>query len=142
MTRTGSWCTTTAGGIAPETGCALNGSGWGSEEVLKYLGRVDFQVKIRGYRVELAEIEHLTRALPGINQVAAVPVRYRDMVELALFYAGSALTPQDLIVALARSLPDYMVPRWAWRLDDMPLNANQKVDRRALADIATAQVSS
>jgi hypothetical protein len=34
-----------------------------------------------------------------------------------------------------------MVPRWAWRLDDMPLNANRKVDRRALADMATAQVS-
>jgi acyl-CoA synthetase (AMP-forming)/AMP-acid ligase II len=46
-----------------------------------------------------------------------------------------------VIVALARSLPDYMVPRWAWRLDDMPLNANQKVDRRVLADMATAQVS-
>ena len=110
-------------------------------DVLKYLGRIDFQVKIRGYRVELAEVEHTARALPGINQVAAVPVRYRGIVELAMFYAGSALTPQDVIVALAKSLPDYMVPRWAWRLDDIPLNANQKVDRRALADIATAQVS-
>ena len=113
----------------------------GRRGVLKYLGRVDFQVKIRGYRVELAEIEHAARALPGIRQVAAVPVRYRGIVELAMFYAGSALTPEDLIVALAQSLPDYMVPRWAWRLDDMPLNANQKVDRRALADMATAQVS-
>jgi amino acid adenylation domain-containing protein len=110
-------------------------------DVLKYLGRIDFQVKIRGYRVELAEIEDTARALPGINQVAAVPVRYRGIVELAMFYAGSALTPQDVIVALAKSLPDYMVPRWAWRLDDMPLNANRKVDRRALADMATAQVS-
>ena len=108
---------------------------------MQYLGRADFQVKIRGYRVELAEIEHAARALPGINQVAAVPVRYRDIVELAMFYAGSTLTPKDVIVALAQSLPDYMVPRWAWRLDDLPLNANQKVNRRALADMATAQVS-
>ena len=119
-------------------GASQTGGGGG---VLQYLGRVDFQVKIRGYRVELAEIEHAARALPGINQVAAVPVRYRDIVELAIFYAGSALTPEDLIVALAKSLPDYMVPRWAWRLDDMPLSANQKVDRRVLADMATAQVS-
>jgi amino acid adenylation domain-containing protein len=109
--------------------------------VLQYLGRVDFQVKIRGYRVELAEIEHAARALPGIQQVAAVPVRCQGIVELAMFYAGSALAPEDVIVALARALPDYMVPRWAWRIDDMPLNANQKVDRRALADMATAQVS-
>jgi acyl-CoA synthetase (AMP-forming)/AMP-acid ligase II len=113
----------------------------GSDGVLKYLGRVDFQVKIRGYRIELPEVEHAARALPGISQVAAVPVRYRDIVELALFYVGSALTPQDLIVALAKSLPDYMVPRWAWRLDDMPLNTSRKVDRRTLADMATAQVT-
>ena len=109
--------------------------------VLRYLGRVDHQVKIRGYRVELAEIEHTARALPGIYQVAAVPVRYKGIVELAMFYAGSALRPEEVIVALGRALPDYMVPRWAWRLDDMPLNANRKVDRRALTDMATAQVS-
>jgi acyl-CoA synthetase (AMP-forming)/AMP-acid ligase II len=113
----------------------------GDSGVLKYLGRIDFQVKIRGYRVELAEIEHTARALPGITQVAAVPVRYRDNVELAMFYAGSAPTPHDVILALAKSLPDYMVPRLAWRLDDMPLNANQKVDRRVLADMATTQVA-
>jgi amino acid adenylation domain-containing protein len=113
----------------------------GSDGVLKYLGRVDFQVKIRGYRVELAEIEHAARALPAISQVAAVPVRYRDVVELAIFYVGSTVTPEDLIVALSKSLPDYMVPRWAWRLDDMPLNPNLKVDRRALGDMATSQVS-
>jgi non-ribosomal peptide synthetase component F len=113
----------------------------GSSEALKYLGRIDFQVKIRGYRIELAEIEHAARALPGISQVAAVPVRHRDIVELALFYVGSALAPEDLIVALAKSLPDYMVPRWAWRLDDMPLNTSRKVDRRTLADMATTQVT-
>ena len=113
----------------------------GGSGVLQYLGRVDHQVKIRGYRIELAEIEHATRALPGIHQVAAVPVRHKGIVELAMFYAGSSLTPEDVIVALGQSLPDYMVPRWAWRLDDMPLNANRKVDRRALADMATAQVS-
>jgi amino acid adenylation domain-containing protein len=112
-----------------------------SDGVLKYLGRVDHQVKIRGYRVELAEIEQATRALPGIQQVATVPVRYMGIVELAMFYTGSGRTAEDVTVALARSLPDYMVPRWVWRVDDLPLNANQKVDRRALADMATAQVS-
>ncbi len=111
------------------------------EGVLQYLGRVDHQVKIRGYRVELAEIEHTVWALPGVRQVAVVPVRDRDLVELALFYAGSELEPGDATVLLARSLPDYMVPRWAWRLDDLPLNANGKVDRPALVEMATAEVS-
>ena len=120
-------------GVAGQTG--------GAGEALQYLGRVDHQVKIRGYRVELAEIEHAARALPGVRQVVAVPVRHRGIVELALFYTGSRLTPEDATVALAQSLPDYMVPRWAWRLDDLPLNANKKVDRPVLADMATAEVS-
>ena len=109
--------------------------------VLQYLGRVDQQVKVRGYRVELAEIEHAARALPGVRQVVAVPVRHRGILELAMFYTGSQLAPGAATVALARSLPDYMVPRWAWRLDDLPLNANQKVDRPVLADMAAAEVS-
>jgi hypothetical protein len=33
------------------------------------------------------------------------------------------------------------VPRWAWRLDDLPLNANRKVDRPALADMAAVEVT-
>lgn len=121
------------GGAAGEAG--------DSPPVLQYLGRVDHQVKVRGYRIELAEIESAARALPGIRQVAAVPVRHRDVVELALFYTGSDLQPADITVALARSLPDYMVPRWAWRLDDLPLNANRKVDRPALADMAAVEVT-
>lgn len=115
--------------------------GPGGAGVLQYLGRTDHQVKIRGYRVELPEIEHAVRSLPGIQDVVAVPVRYMGILELALFYSGSQLAPADMIVALARSLPDYMVPRWAWRLDELPLNANQKVDRRALADMAATQAA-
>lgn len=130
--RTGDRVRLDAGG-AGKTGDA--------ETVLQYLARVDHQVKIRGYRVELPEIEHAARALPGVRQVAAVPVRYKGVVELALFYTGSHLEPADVTIALAQSLPDYMVPRWAWRLDDLPLNANKKVDRPVLANMASAEVS-
>jgi amino acid adenylation domain-containing protein len=110
-------------------------------DVLQYLGRVDYQVKVRGYRVELPEIEHAARSLPGIQQVVAVAVPHRGTVELAMFYTGSGIAPADVTVALARSLPDYMVPRWVWRLDDLPLNANQKVDRPVLANLAATEVS-
>ena len=113
----------------------------GAGGVLHYLGRIDHQVKIRGYRVELAEIEHAARSLPGVQDVVAVAVRYMDILELALFYSGAQLDPADMIVALAQRLPDYMVPRWAWRVDELPLNVNKKVDRRALADMAATQVT-
>lgn len=110
--------------------------------VLKYLGRVDHQVKIRGYRIELAEIERAVRALPGVQQAVAVPVRHRDVAELGLFYTGdSELDAVDASLALARSLPDYMLPRWFWRMDELPLNPNRKVDRPVLAGMAAAKVS-
>ena len=110
--------------------------------VLKYLGRLDHQVKVGGFRVELAEIEQAARALPGVHQAVAVPVSARDVTELALFYTGERdLDGVEASLALARSLPDYMLPRWFWRLDELPLNANRKVDRPALADVAATRVS-
>ena len=44
-------------------------------------------------------------------------------------------------MALTRSLPDYMLPRWFWRVNDLPLNANGKIDRPTLAEMAAAKVA-
>ncbi|HEY6312450.1 MAG TPA: AMP-binding protein [Streptosporangiaceae bacterium] len=110
-------------------------------EVLHFLGRTDHQIKVRGYFVQLTEIEHAARVLPGVSQAVAVPVRHDGIMELGLFYTGSLLERSDTIATLAQSLPDYMVPRWVWHLEDLPLNANQKVNRPALTEMAAAKVS-
>ena len=48
--------------------------------------------------------------------------------------AGDAFAvARSLKAELARSLPAYMVPRQVRILDGMPLNANGKADRKALA---------
>ena len=62
-------------------------------------------------------------------------------MELGLFYTGSRLESGSAIAKLSQSLPDYMVPRWTWHLEKLPLNANQKVNRSALADLAAMKVS-
>ncbi|MGZ3145669.1 amino acid adenylation domain-containing protein [Lentzea chajnantorensis] len=95
---------------------------------LDFLGRADHQVKIRGYRVELGEIEVALSSLPGVRE-AVVVVRDDRLVAYVVGADGTDLRP-----ALARNLPDYMVPSAFVPLDAIPLTANGKLDRRALPD--------
>jgi amino acid adenylation domain-containing protein len=102
---------------------------------LRYLGRVDHQVKIRGYRVELQEIEGVLREACCTEQVAAVPwpVANGNAGGIVAFVAG--VEHLDVASVLGRcrvSLPDYMIPRKVFHLNEMPLNANGKMDRKEL----------
>ncbi|HVR98675.1 MAG TPA: amino acid adenylation domain-containing protein, partial [Thermoanaerobaculia bacterium] len=111
---------------------------------LEFLGRIDQQVKIRGYRVEPGEVEAALRRHPEVRE-AAVVVRQGGEPALAAFVVARN-TPDGAAPAVLRGwlrerLPDAMVPsEWAL-LDALPLNANGKVDRRALAEHVTAPVS-
>ncbi|MEU8891560.1 amino acid adenylation domain-containing protein [Streptomyces sp. NPDC048442] len=108
---------------------------WTAEGLLDCLGRTDDQVKIRGYRVELTEIESRLSQLPGVRD-AVVLLRPRAAEEpllCAYFTAKAPVEAAQLREALARDLPDYMVPSAFLRLDEMPRNLNHKIDRAALA---------
>jgi acyl-coenzyme A synthetase/AMP-(fatty) acid ligase len=102
---------------------------------IHHLGRVDNQLKILGNRIELDEIEVRVRELSGLQLVAALPWPTREGVHhgLVVFLAGQPRTPDARVMAgLAEKLPAYMLPsRLIW-LDELPLNQNGKIDRRAL----------
>lgn len=120
--------------------------------LLRCEGRLDSLVKLNGFRIELSEVEGALEAVACVRQAAVVPVLRRGRVSsLAAFAvvdrslaAGLAPEPEggaptDFALAralkaeLARTLPAYMVPRQLRILDEMPLNANGKTDRKALA---------
>ncbi|MFF3495277.1 amino acid adenylation domain-containing protein [Streptomyces sp. NPDC002795] len=109
---------------------------------LVHLGRLDHQLKIRGYRVELGEIESALLDLPGIAEavVLAVP-GHGDDVELVAACTGSVPDTAALLERLGTRLPAYMVPGSVTVLDGLPLNANGKVDRKALTNRLTAWVT-
>jgi amino acid adenylation domain-containing protein len=107
------------------------------------VGRADTQIKSRGYRIELGEIEAVLHTIGTLEDSAVVAVESAgiDGLAIACGYApraGVALEPADLRALLAARLPAYMLPaRWR-RFDRLPLNANGKVDRKALKEIFAA----
>ncbi|CAN2536696.1 Linear+gramicidin+synthase+subunit+D [Methylocapsa aurea] len=103
---------------------------------IEFLGRIDHQVKIRGFRIELGEIEAALTRLSQLRE--AVVIASEDgrgdkrLVAYVVAAEGAALEIAELRGALARELPDYMIPAAFVALDALPLTPNGKIDRRAL----------
>ena len=102
---------------------------------LAFLQRKDTQVMIWGKRVETTEVESVLCKCPEIEK--AVVKAYTD--EQRLSYLVAYIVTKEPQAALstikkemARFLPPYMIPEFFLRLRDLPLNANGKVDARAL----------
>lgn len=109
--------------------------------LLHCAGRLDSLVKLNGFRIELGEVEGALEEAAGVRHAVVVPAtRAGRVTSLCAFVVADREPDQTsftlgraLKAELARSLPAYMVPRQIRVLDEMPLNANGKADRKALA---------
>jgi acyl carrier protein len=103
-----------------------------------YLGRKDFQLKIRGNRVDPAEVESHLIKLPEVKDaVVATKISSRGDGQLAAYiipHGRPYPTHSYLRRRLGESLPEYMIPTRFILMESFPLNANLKVDRKALPD--------
>nr|AKC91856.1 nonribosomal peptide synthetase [Streptomyces muensis] len=118
---------------------------WNTSGELEFVGRADDQVKIRGFRIELGEIETTAAEHPAVAQAAAT-VHEDDTrgKQLALYVVPTGITSGDVPASggvvdagtvreyLRTKLPDYMVPAAVVVLEQLPLTASGKLDRRAL----------
>ncbi|MEI4533137.1 non-ribosomal peptide synthetase [Pseudomonas aeruginosa] len=110
---------------------------------VEYLGRADQQIKIRGFRIEIGEIESQLLAHPYVAEAAVVAQDGVGGPLLAAYLVGrDAMRGEDLLAELrtwlAGRLPAYMQPT-AWQvLSSLPLNANGKLDRKALPKVDAA----
>ena len=103
---------------------------------LEFLGRTDFQIKLRGIRIELGDIEATLRQAPGVSEGVVMARELarseKSLVAYVVLDQTQNPTLKDIRRFLQAKLPDYMVPAAFVVLEAMPLNPNQKVDRRAL----------
>ena len=96
---------------------------------LYFAGRRDFQVKYMGHRIELEEIDKNITNIPGIIRSTTLFILEKE--KLVCFYVGT-MEKKELYSNLKKDLPLFMVPTKYYKLDNMPLTKNGKVDRGEL----------
>jgi len=109
---------------------------WLDDGNIEFLNRIDFQVKIRGFRIELGEIETQLLKHPEIKEAVILALGEGNEKHLCAYLvakAGQTLETQTLRDFLSRTLPNYMMPPHFIFLEQMPLNINGKIDRKALS---------
>jgi amino acid adenylation domain-containing protein len=110
----------------------------GGDGCIYYLGRRDHQVKINGYRVELQEIDLVLREAADTDLAVAIPWPVEGANAAGIVAVLWGENPSDetgIIARCQQKLPKYMVPTRIYRLQDVPLNANGKIDRRKIAEL-------
>ncbi|MCK4761710.1 MAG: amino acid adenylation domain-containing protein, partial [Candidatus Aminicenantes bacterium] len=119
---------------------------WLADGTVEFLGRFDDQVKIRGFRIEPGEIENRLLEHEGVNEAVVIDRQSAAGEKyLCAYVVGEALPTSPgtedqgaaagkLREYLAERLPDYMVPAYFIKIEHVPLNANGKVDRKALPE--------
>ena len=115
---------------------------WLPDGNIEFLGREDTQVKVQGHRIELGEIEAALNRHPGV-QSAVVRVLGEALGEKRLagyvLKADPSLQALDFAQYLADKLPAYMVPTSFTFVQEWPLSANGKVDKKRLPQPAQIQ---
>jgi tyrocidine synthetase-3 len=106
---------------------------WLPDGILEFLGRIDQQVKIRGYRVEVSEIEYNLLQLEKVKEAVVISREDQHGKYLCAYVISSEpLSLSDLRKHVAESLPDFMIPSYFIQLEQIPLTAHGKVDRKQL----------
>lgn len=98
-----------------------------------FIGRVDNQVKFGSYRVELEEIDHAVQSIDGVRRAVCVVQKTDVGDELCVaFSASRPFSKREIVEGCRASLPTYMLPSQVLQLEELPRNANDKVDRLAV----------
>lgn len=107
-----------------------------ADGTIDFVGRSDGQVKIRGFRIELSEVEAVIREFEGIKNATVVAFDHPSGGKYIAAYVVSD-KPVDINALndfIRDRKPPYMVPAVTMQIESIPLNQNQKVNKRALPE--------
>ena len=101
---------------------------------IEFIGRKDAQVKIRGFRVELTEVEGIVREFPAVKDatVQAYDIEGGGKYIAAFIVGDEKIDIEALKAFILENKPPYIVPAVIMQIDAIPLNQNQKVNKKAL----------
>lgn len=102
---------------------------YGEDGNLYFCGRCDFQIKHMGHRIELEEVEGNLNATDGIDQACCFFDETKN--KMVACYVGSG-EKRAIIEDMKTKVPDFMIPNVFIQLEDLPLSANGKVDRKGM----------
>ena len=105
---------------------------WLPDGNIEILGRKDNQVKINGMRIELDEISYNLLKIDGIKEAVVTVEEYENTEKfLCAYFVGSKNITEDIMrETLSKLLPKYMIPHFLIHLEQFPLNANGKLDKK------------
>jgi amino acid adenylation domain-containing protein len=107
---------------------------------IEFVGRRDDQVKVRGYRIELGEIQAVLEEHRSVRQSVVVVSEDERGGKRLLGYVvvEEGTTAAELKRHVRERLPEYMAPDAILLLEEMPLTANGKIDRKRLPSLKDA----
>jgi acetyltransferase-like isoleucine patch superfamily enzyme/acyl carrier protein len=98
--------------------------------LLHYVGRKDYQVKLRGQRIELGEVEECLLNFSSTIS-GCVVIKWGDD-HLVAYVQTDDIDVEQLREHCRCYLPSFMVPWMFIALEQLPLNANGKLNRKHL----------
>lgn len=97
-----------------------------------YISRKDFQIKHLGHRIELGEIE---TAVSSLEEVTLCCCLYNESKQKIVLFIDADITLEQLKEKIEKLVPEYMIPGKVICLENMPVNANGKIDRVKLKEL-------
>lgn len=101
--------------------------------------RVEDFIKSWGHRISSQEVEDCVMRIPDLVSAAAVglpdPESGESVAVAVTVRPGAAITSDDVLAFAREHLPRHVAPRSATLMETLPLNANGKLDKRALRDL-------
>jgi acyl-CoA synthetase (AMP-forming)/AMP-acid ligase II len=140
-------------GYYPEAGDGLDEEGFiHTGDIVKIdnhgyfyiVDRTKDMINISGYKVYSQEVDRILNSLDGVDIAATVgiPDREREGSERVVVfiqqkkYDKKSLNEELVINYLKNKLPKYAIPKRVIFLDEMPLTAIQKIDKKKLKKLA------